>query len=419
MSIPADTTDSTPAPRRGRRRFQILIGVVITLCVLWTVGWFAIRHYAAGKINFVEQAVAAEGGTFTCGQKSIAGYPFKLDVTCTPVIAACPADEVSLELTGIEAIGLIYNPGHAIFALKGPMTLQGPRGTTLDANWTSLQSSVRVGLDGLKRSSVVADGVDATLRYPEKFAAPVGARAQHAEFHMLQNSASADALDLFLTLDQFTAALPDKPALPPITSRIAATVPKAMVKQGGDPAEAWIDSGAPITIQQLDFTMAGVTTSLSGELTAAADGLVSGKLTVRVDALDKLPDLAETLHPGSRDKVSKLIGPIAAFLKPVTIDGRQWREASIAIKNGRAALGFIPLGVIPPLRPAPPAPEPAPAPAETPMAAAPAAPEPPAASPSPESAPASTMVADAQDAARKLGAMQPAVPFVRKRCAIQ
>ena len=92
MSSVTDTGGAPLRPGKGRRRFQILIGVAIALCLLWTGGWFALRHYVGGRIDGLEAHAAAEGATLACGDRSIGGFPFRFDVTCMPLAAACPAD---------------------------------------------------------------------------------------------------------------------------------------------------------------------------------------------------------------------------------------------------------------------------------------------------------------------------------------
>ncbi|SHF51919.1 hypothetical protein SAMN02745157_2284 [Kaistia soli DSM 19436] len=383
MSSATDTRPAPTRPGRGRRRFQILLVFIIAIALLWTAGWFGLRHYVSGKLDALEARAGAEGAVLTCGNRSIGGFPFRFDVTCMPIAAACPAEAVSLDIAGIEAIGMAYNPNRAIFAAKGPLALKAPGGASVDANWTSLQSSIRMGFSGLSRYSLVTDGFDATLADPSRLAAPIPLRAQHGEFHVLPDQAGADMLDVFLSLDQFTAFIPGRPVLPPVDTDMAVAVPTSVVMAHGDRAAAWIASGEPIRIDQLDTTIGGVASSITGELTPATDGLLNGRLTVRLDQLDRLPDLLETLKPGSGAKARQMIGLVSALLRPVTVDGKTWREATVTVASGRAMLGFIPLGVLPRIGPEPvvqppvsalPLPLPDTSTAEEPAAPAPSAP---------------------------------------------
>ncbi len=419
----SSVTETGPAPARpgkGRRRFQILVGVVVALALLWTGGWFALRHYVGGKLDALEARASAEGAVLSCGDRSIGGFPFRFDVTCMPLAASCPAEAVSLDLAGLEAVGMAYNPNRALFAAKGPLALKAPGGASVDANWTSLQSSIRLSLSGLSRYSLVTDGFDATIADPMRLAAPIPLRAQHAEFHVVPDPAGAEMLDVFLSLDRFTAMVPGRPSLPPIDSDIALAVPATLVLEHGDRAMAWVASGKPIRIDQLDTTIGGVSASITGEVTPAADGLLNGRLTVRLDQLDKLPDVVETLRPGSGARVKQMIGLVSALLRPVTVDGKTWREATVTIASGRAMLGFIPLGALPRIGPAPLAPPPA-LPEETgPVASA----EPPADAPT---GPDAAIATGGESAGKPLSVMPEApaaaaaalVPaMIVKRCAV-
>ncbi|MCX5514275.1 hypothetical protein C3941_14465 [Kaistia algarum] len=421
------TAPAAPAPRKKtKRRFQILIGIVIAIVVLWTGGWFAARHYVAGKIAAIEARAADEGATLSCGDQSLSGFPFRLGITCTPVAASCPAEDLSVDLAGIEAMGLLYNPGHALFAAKGPLALKARHGNQVTANWTSLESSVRIGFSGLKRYSLVADGLDAALDAPSRVAGTVTLKADHAELHLVPDPDTAGMIDLFTTVQNGLASVPGRPELPPVTSNVAIGLPESVLKQRDNPVAAWIASGQPIRIYRAEIDVAGLSTALAGDATIDGNGMLSGDFTVRLSALDRLPDLVERFHPGSRERLTRLIGPVSAFLRPVNADGKDWREARITVRAGRATLGFIPLGQIPSLlrgqpvalpgAPAPSSDQVAEVPAPAIQPATPAAEAaPPAADTSPAPAPSGPSANKAAlDAVQEIAA---AVPRV-KRCAV-
>ena len=428
------SVEREPAQRPGRakRRFQILVGVVVAIALLWTGAWFAARHYVAGKIAAIEARAEAEGATLACSEQGISGFPFRIAVTCTKLAASCPAEEAGIDLAGIEATALIYNPGHALLAAKGPLALKGPDGIALDADWTQLQSSLRLGFSGLKRYSLVTDAFAASLAAPGRLDAPLAVRADHAELHLVPDPADDGFVDLFTSFANGTVTMPGQPALPPVTADIEVDLPRAVVLAGGDRLAAWIASGQPIHLRRLVVDLAGFSAALAGDATIGADGLLTGDFTVRLTALDRLPDLVEQIRPGSRDRVARMIAPLSMMLKPVSADGRDWREARIRVDRGRATMGFIPLGRIPPLGhgnapmaaaddapavaaaapPAEPAPPAAPAPSPEMAAASPAAPAAPAPS-------AGTATVDPADARAAAGAIRDlAGAFRSRRCAV-
>lgn len=428
----ASVDGDTPRARsRTARRFKILIGIVVAILILWTGGWFAARHYVTGKIAAIEARATDEGATLSCAEQSVSGFPFRLGVTCTKLEASCPAEEASLDLAGIEAMGLLYNPGHALIAAKGPLQLKGPNGIGADADWKSLESSLRVGFSGLKRYSLVTDGLDAKLNAPQRLDGPIAVKADHAELHVLPDPDTADTFDLFASVTNGTAAVPGRPDLPPLTSDVEIAVPKAMLARGGDAVAAWIASGQPVSIRRLELDLAGLSTAIAGDATVDGDGLISGKFTVRVSALDRLPELVDHFRPGAGQKVARLIAPVSMMLRPVSAEGRNWREATINVQRGRATMGFIPLGQIPPLRrteiaaapataPAETAPAPAPSmtpAAEAPAAEAPAPAEPPAATAAVPAPPTPEAAADAHAAAAAVKDIAGAFRSAR-RCAV-
>lgn len=335
---------------RGKRArpFKIVIGIALAVALIWTGGWFAASRAIAGRIAGIEARAEAQGATLSCGNPSIGGFPFRFDVTCMPVSASCPAKQMFVDLAGIEALALAYNPSRALFAAKGPLTAKGPHGTTLDADWTSMQASLSLGLSGLKRYSMVADGLKARIGAPTGLTAELPVSADHAEFHLLRDEDAPGFLDMAVSVRRLSAVLPDRPTLPTIDGDLTAAIPETLTHQHeGDLAAAWIASGQPLRIEAMNATIDGVSIELSGEVTPAADGRLNGGLTLRFDQIDKLPDLINDLRPGSGARARQMITLVSALLRPVTIEGRTWREAQVTIASGQLRLGFIPLGTLP------------------------------------------------------------------------
>ena len=83
----------------------------------------------------------------------------------------------------------------------------------------------------------------------------------------------------------------------------------------------------------------------------AATGLLTGALTVRLLGLDRLPDLAEQLKPGSRKKLASVLSMLTAVAKPVQVGGATAYQIPLTVQNGKVAVGgLVPIGDIPPLK---------------------------------------------------------------------
>jgi hypothetical protein len=344
-------------PRSTRWKFQLLLVAVLILAALWTGGWFVANHFASQKIAALKADFIARGGAIDCDAESLGGFPFKFTIDCTPASFEWPERNLSARVGGLEAIALIYNPGHILAAVQGPLSLTAEGGLGVEANWSSLQTSLRTGTSRLKRFSAVADDLTSTIAAPAGRILPSAVSAKHAELHLLQNGSDATALDLAGSVEALTTTLPGAPVLPPLTSQIQATLPGALPELNDgrvDPLPAWLAAGGQVKLERLGIDVGGFLAVASGDLAVARNGEISGRVAIRVDQLDRLPGLAETLHPGSGNRVAQILGPLSAFLKPVQMDGRTWRETTLTIKNGRVQAGFIPLGRIPPLKlPAP------------------------------------------------------------------
>ena len=351
---PSAETDAVAPPRTrsARRRFQFVIGAAILLCALWAGGWFWASRIAEERIAAIRADFVAEGGVIGCDAESLGGFPFKFTADCTPASLELPSRGLSVSVGGLEAIALIYNPGHVLASFKGPLALTAPDNLDVQANWTSLETSLRVGTTRLRRFSAVADDLTSTIRAPAEMLLPTAIRANHAELHLLQNDADAAALDLAGTVDAFAATIPGAPQLPDLSAKLYAILPGALpeLRDGRvDPLPAWLAAGGQVKLGQLSVDVGGFLANASGDLSVARDGMISGQVAIRVDQLDKLPDLIEIIQPGSRNRVAQMLGPLSAFLKPVQVDGRTWRETTLTIRNGRVSAGFIPLGRLPPL----------------------------------------------------------------------
>src|SRR5262245_56143523 len=74
---------TVPAPRRSAR-WRIFVAPVMLLVVAtaWSAFWF----YAASRVDVAADAWRAQeaksGRLYDCGKRSVAGFPFRLEVRC-------------------------------------------------------------------------------------------------------------------------------------------------------------------------------------------------------------------------------------------------------------------------------------------------------------------------------------------------
>jgi hypothetical protein len=192
--------DMTPAPRRRPLwRLFIMPALVVVAAIAWSGFWF----YAASEVGVRADAWAAQeasaGRVYQCGKRSVAGYPFRLEVRCADAsvsLVSQTAGAPSLftaRLGEILVVAQIYDPKKVIAEFKAPATI-ADRGQppSLNVNWTVGRSSV-FGLPAVpERASIVFDNPSI-----DRINGPVQtplARASHVELHgrLAEGSSLAD-----------------------------------------------------------------------------------------------------------------------------------------------------------------------------------------------------------------------------------
>jgi hypothetical protein len=181
--------DMTPAPRRRPLwRLFIMPALLVVAAAAWSAFWF----YAASEVDVRADAWAAQeaksGRVYACGKRSVAGFPFRLEVRCDDASVSLVSQTAAAQapftarLGEIMVIAQIYQPQLLIAEFKAPATL-ADRGQppSMKVSWTLGQSSV-VGLPGIpQRASIVFDNPSID-RINGPVATPL-ARAGRAELH--------------------------------------------------------------------------------------------------------------------------------------------------------------------------------------------------------------------------------------------
>ena len=183
-------SDMTLAPRR-RPLWRLFIAPVLLLiaAVAWSAFWF----YAASQVDVKADAWRAQeaksGRVYDCAKRSVAGYPFRLEVRCDGAsvslvsqTAAATQAPVTASLGEILVVAQVYDPKLLIAEFTAPATISDRGGTpSMAVNWSKARSSV-VGLPAVpQRASIVFD--DPSIdRVNSSVQTPL-ARAKHIELH--------------------------------------------------------------------------------------------------------------------------------------------------------------------------------------------------------------------------------------------
>jgi hypothetical protein len=181
----------TLAPRR-RPLWRLFIMPVLLLiaAAAWSAFWF----FAASEVEVRADAWRAQeaksGRVYDCARRSVAGFPFRLEVRCDgasvslvsqTAVQAATQTPITAKLGEILVVAQIYDPKLLIAEFTAPATISGSGQASMLVNWSKARSSV-VGLPAIpQRASIVFD--DPAIDRVNGSAQTPLARAKHVELH--------------------------------------------------------------------------------------------------------------------------------------------------------------------------------------------------------------------------------------------
>ena len=179
-------------PHRKRRLWPVFIlpVIVVVLAAAWTGFWFFAASQVDSNVDAWRAREAAAGRIYDCADRTVSGFPFRLEVRCSGVSVALLSQTagqaaaqapITAKLGEILVVAQIYSPKLLIAEFKAPAILSDHGQPAMAVNWTSARSSI-VGLPGTPESAdIVFDNASV-----DRFAGAVQAatvRAKHVELH--------------------------------------------------------------------------------------------------------------------------------------------------------------------------------------------------------------------------------------------
>jgi hypothetical protein len=188
------------APRR-RPLWRLFIAPVLLLiaAIAWSVFWF----FAASQVDVSADAwrarEAKSGRVYDCAKRSVAGFPFRLEVRCDGASVSLISQTagqagaqtpVTAKLGQILVVAQVYDPKLLIAEFTSPATISDRNAQSFVVNWRLGRSSV-VGLPAVpQRASIEFD--DPAIDRIDGAARGRLANAKHVELHgrLLEGSPS-------------------------------------------------------------------------------------------------------------------------------------------------------------------------------------------------------------------------------------
>lgn len=223
-----DPTDPALKPRR-RRLWPVFImpALVLLAAAAWSGFWFYAAGQAETLVDGWRAREAKAGRQYDCGNRTIGGYPFRIEVRCTNATAALPTLDppLNFKLGEVLVVGQIYDPKLLIAEFTSPMTAAARDGDSFVAKWKLGRASVR-GLPEFPQRADFAFDEPAVDRISGAGQSQVF-RAQHAEIHgRLAGGTVNDNPVIEIVTQMVAAAMPaiHPLAAQPFNADVAATL---------------------------------------------------------------------------------------------------------------------------------------------------------------------------------------------------
>ena len=319
------------------RRFLWLAVFIVVLVVAYSAGWFYLADRVAKEANAAIASLHRNGVTAECANPAVRGYPFRIGLYCDSLGYEDPSRNVIATAGSLRTVAQIYEPMHVLAELDGPLRTAAPGMPPLWLDWDKLRASVRIAKPLPQRLSVEAEGLS-TQTDPDEGDPVMLFSAAKVEGHMKPNGADLDWAGSFAGLQVDPAAAGGR-TLPVLSGSV-----DAILNNGVQLVEAKAGSlrGQSGTIRNLDLSTGPDTSiAVSGEFSVGADGLLDANLTIRMRDPKGVSAALATAFPEARDQITTGFSGLSMLGDTPALP--------LKISRGKAVLGFIPLGNIPPL----------------------------------------------------------------------
>ena len=373
-------TESLQSRHATRRRYIILLFVVLAVVVGWTGFWKFAADKAQHTIDGWRAREAKSGRIYSCGSQDLGGFPFRIEVTCGQASAIFRSNEPPLELKAdrLLVVAQVYQPGLIISEFHGPLTIGQPgKAPEFLASWKRGQTSLRGTPAAPQRASLVFD--DPVVDRMSGAGRENLLRARHIEFHgrIAEGSVTnKPVIEVAVQVGQASAPARHRAAVPPIDASATAPLrgfsvfsPKPWAARFREiqAADGRIDI-TTVRIQQGDILAIG-----TGTLSINGNGRLEGQLRITMAGLeqflaaigaqqkiqasphmDKLAGALDRVAPGLGEVARQQAGAnlsagINMLGEQTTLEGKRAVTLPLRFTDGAVFLGPIPIGNTPAL----------------------------------------------------------------------
>jgi hypothetical protein len=328
--------------RSSRKVYGIALALV-ALVLAWSAFWKIASSATNAALDDWFAAERAAGRVWSCAERSIGGFPFRIAVRCAqPTFSGVVARARVTGSTGdIIAAAHVTDPNLILAEIASPLRVEGPleRGS-LALEWRELHVGYR-SRDGAPQLGSL-DIVAPRLKIIQ---GPTNLDLSADTLDLTVGPEPSQATDGVMTLSIKGAVVPLLDGVTrenaPLDLAILATVGKIDAfshPSGGPPAERWRRAGGNLRLTRTRVTKGGLVIDATGALDLDDAHRPRGNIDIAADGLSPLLD---------RFGVPASVLAIGSLLSGGNKnDGRpNGARLSLSLRDGRASLGPIRLPV--------------------------------------------------------------------------
>jgi hypothetical protein len=333
------TTDTTT--RQSRLWLYLPFALLGVAMVVWTGFWFYARSQIEGAIDGAIAAQAARGGEIRCPERSVSGYPFRLQVRCVApsLVSVDEGGRLEASLERLDIVARAVDPTSVAVFLDGPLVLRGDGGETR-LDWDEARFSARAAGFTLGGLDLVMLGLRAELAAGVAGPVAVEARAERFEAHLRQKDGTVAAgradYDMLVKANALRSPLLAGGASEPLTIELQSTASKVPLAAEGAPVamlDAWRDAGGDVEIVLARLDRAGAHVEAKGRISVDAERRPAGAIDLSLKDAGSIAGAFGVEPPG-------LLRPLLAESRtPITLEGGQARLAGFPIARLPALFG--------------------------------------------------------------------------------
>jgi hypothetical protein len=335
-----------PAPGRKHSRWGLYLPFILLLIasIAWTVFWFYARGETDRRLTAGAEQLRAAGYEVSWRDRTLGGYPFRLDVTLNDARLRDPSGW-AIATPKLEAEAFMHGLGHWVIATPQGLTFTRPQGGGVVVGG----KLIRASLNSLDKTppSFSFEGVKLTFA-PAAGAQPfVLSSAERVEIYTRPGPDDQGAVMLKVESGkaQFSGLFGQIAGDKPVSVVGDAILTKMSAFHGRDWIEAvraWSQAGGQINVRQAGVTAGDALIGAKpAVLTVGSDGRLNGALDVNLkQAPQALAALAQngTLAP----EAAAAAGAVALARQEGDV-----ARATLTFQAGRTTLGPVAVGPSP------------------------------------------------------------------------